>query len=227
MENKTIEQQLAEVNEKLDFITEQMQHYQRKQREFEDLKNDLTIIGKDILDASIEGLEDVAPYFDTDDLVHLLKKFLRNVKSISKLFDYMESAQDLFNDISPLGKQVFDNLMEKMDEADKKGYFEFGRELSQVVDTIVKEFSPEDVVMLRENIVSIILTVKSMTQPEMLNSANNALGFFKKMDIDVDQDISIFQLIKKAKDPEVKKGLYFMLEFVKNMAQKEEPIHIK
>ena len=139
----------------------------------------------------------------------------------------MESAQDLFNDITPLGKQVFDNLMEKMDEADKKGYFEFGRELSQVVDTIVTEFSVEDVVMLRENIVSIILTVKSMTQPEMLNSANNALGFFKKMDIDVDQDISIFQLIKKAKDPEVKKGLYFMLEFVKNMAQKEEPIHIK
>ena len=103
----------------------------------------------------------------------------------------------------------------------------FGRELSQVVDTIVTEFSVEDVVMLRENIVSIILTVKSMTQPEMLNSANNALGFFKKMDIDVDQDISIFQLIKKAKDPEVKKGLYFMLEFVKNMAQKDEPIHIK
>jgi uncharacterized protein YjgD (DUF1641 family) len=38
------------------------------------------------------------------------------------------------------------------------------------------------------------------------------------MDIVVDKDISYRQLIKDLRDPEVKRGLAFMLEFVKNMA---------
>jgi uncharacterized protein YjgD (DUF1641 family) len=52
----------------------------------------------------------------------------------------------------------------------------------------------------------------------MLNTMNNALEFFKKMDIVIDRDISYRALYKQIKDPEVKKGMFFMLEFVKNMA---------
>ncbi len=222
MENKKIEQQLADIQEQLNYITAQMREQERKNRELTELKNDLSLIGKDIFDAAVEELEDVAPYFDTKDLLYLFKKFLRNINSITKLFTYMESANDLFDDLKPLGKQVFDDWMDKLNEMDQKGYFEFASELFKIIDTIVTEFTVEDVVLLRENIVSILLTVKNMTQPEMLNSANNALSFFKKMDIEVEKDISFFQLLKKAREPEVKKGMYFMLEFVKSMAQPDD-----
>jgi uncharacterized protein YjgD (DUF1641 family) len=223
METKTIEQQLADIHQKLDCIYSQMCVQQKNQREMTELKNDIGLIGKDMLNAAVKELEDVAPYFETRDLTLLIKKLLRNTKNLSRVLTQIESMDDLIHDIKPLTKQVFDELLNTLHEFDQKGYFEFLRESFKIFDTIITSFTPDDVRMLRENITSILLTVKSMTQPDMLNTMNNALEFFKKMDIVVDRDISYRTLFKQLKNPEVKKGLFFMLEFVKNMAyQKQE-----
>ena len=219
MDEKLILNHLQEIHQKLDVLTEQMQVTQRRQREFEELKQDLTIIGKDMFNAAVEELEDVAPYFDTEDLVHLLKKLLRNTRNLTGLLNQLEGAEDLFRDLQPLGKQIFDEVLETLDELDKKGYFEFLRESFQIIDTVVTSFSIDDVRLLRENVTSILMTVKGMTQPEMLQTINNALSFFKKMDIQVNQPISYFRIMKEMRNPEVKQGIIFMLEFLKNMAK--------
>ena len=221
MDNNELTKQLQDIHQKLDFLTEQMQLQQQKQREMQELKNDLTLIGKDVFDSAVKELEDVAPYFDTKDLIHLLKKILRNTRNLNKLFTQMESTADFFTDLKPLGKQMFDELMDNLHEMDKKGYFEFFSEAVKIIDTVVTSFDSHDVKLLRENITTILLTVKSLTQPDMLSSVNNAVGFFKKMDVDVKSDVSYFSLIKQLKDPEVKRGISFMLEFVKNMAGSE------
>jgi uncharacterized protein YjgD (DUF1641 family) len=219
METKTLEKEIQNIHQKLDFISEQMREYQQRQKEMSELKNDLSLIAKDVFDAAVDELEDVAPYFDSSDLMHLLKKLLRNTKNINRLLTQMESAEDLFSDLQPLGKQMFDQLMDTMNDLDKKGYFDFIRESIKIVDTVVTSFSVEDVRLLRENIASILLTVKNMTQPEMLSTIDNALGFFRKMDITVEKDVSYFQIIKELRNPEVKQGMIFMLEFIKNMAK--------
>ena len=219
METKTLEKELQDIHQKLDFISDQMRDYQQRQKEMSELKSDLSLIAKDIFDAAVDELEDVAPYFESGDLIHLLKKLLRNTKNINRLLTQMESAEDLFADLQPLGKQVFDQLLNTLNELDQKGYFEFFRESIKIVDTVVTSFSTEDVRLLRENIASILLTVKNMTQPEMLSTIDNALGFFRKMDITVEKDISYFQIMKELRNPEVKQGIIFMLEFLKNMAK--------
>lgn len=217
MDNANISKQLEDIHKKLDTISQQMLETQKRQKEFDELKDDMSIIGKDMFNAAVEELEDVAPYFDTNDLIHLVKKLLRNTRNLNMMLTQMEGAADLFTDLKPLGKQMFDELMENLNEMDRKGYFEFFSEAIDIVDTIVTSFKADDVKLLKENIVSILNTVKSITQPEMLSSVNNALGFFQKMDIDVEKDISYFNLITQLKDPEVKRGLSFMLQFVKNM----------
>ena len=219
MEQKKIEQEIKEIHEKLDFITQQLQETCKHNQEMQELKNDLALVGKDMFDAAVEELEDVAPYFDTADLIHLGKKLLRNTRNLNRMLTQLESAEDLFHDLKPLGKQMFDELLETLNELDRKGYFEFFGEAFKIIDTIVTTFDVEDVRLLRENIASILLTIKDMTQPEMLNSMNNALDFFKKMDVVIKDDISFFTIMKKLRDPEVKKGIAFSLEFIKNMAQ--------
>ena len=219
METINLEKELQDIHQKLDFISDQMRDYQQRQKEINELKSDLSIIAKDIFDAAVDELEDVAPYFDSRDLMHLMKKLLRNTKNINKLLTQMESAEDLFSDLQPLGKQMFDQLLSTLNELDQKGYFEFFRELLKIVDTVVTTFTVDDVRLLRENISTIILTFKNMTQPEMLSTIDNALGFFRKMDIIVEKDISYFKMMKELRNPEVKKGMFFMLEFLKNMAK--------
>lgn len=222
MEQKKIEQEIAEIHQKLDFITRQLQENQKHNQEIQELKNDLAVIGKDMFDAAVEELEDVAPYFDTKDLIHLVKKLLRNMRNLSKMLTQLESAEDLFYDLRPLGKQMFDEVLDTLNELDRKGYFEFFGEAFKIIDTIVTTFDVEDVRLLRENIASILLTIKDMTQPEMLNSMNNALDFFKKMDVVIKDDVSFFTIMKKLRDPRVKKGIAFSLEFIKSMAEQKK-----
>ena len=224
MEKNTLEKELKDIHEKLDFISAQMKEYQKRQREMNELKDDLSMIAKDVFNAAVDELEDVAPYFDSNDLIHLLKKLLRNTKNLTRLLSQLESAEDLFNDLQPLGKQMFDQLLSTLNEMDQKGYFEFFGESAKIVDTIVTSFSVEDVRLLRENIASILLTVKNMTQPEMLSTMDNALGFFQKMDITVDKEISYFRIMKELRNPEVKQGIVFMLEFIKNMAKPSQKL---
>jgi uncharacterized protein YjgD (DUF1641 family) len=227
MDKTNINKQLEDINQKLNFITEQMQAQQQKQREMQELKNDLTLIGKDVFDSAVKELEDVSPYFDTKDLIHLLKKILRNTRNLNSLLTQMESASDFFTDLKPLGKHMFDELMDNLNELDRKGYFEFFGEAKKIVDTIVTSFNTDDLKLLRENITTILMTVKNLTQPDMLSSVNNAVSFFKKMDVDLKKDVSYLTLIKQLKDPEVKRGISFMLEFVKNMAGPEKNIQIQ
>ena len=219
MEKTNISKEIHDIHQKLDLITQQLQDFRKRQNEMDELKRDLTIIGKDVFDATVDELEDIAPYFDTKDLFHLLKKLLRNTRNINQILSQLESMSDLYRDLQPLGKHIFDEILEKLNNLDEKGYFEFMRESAKIVDTIVTSFTIDDVRMLRENITSILLTVKSMTQPEILDTVDNAVGFFRKMDIKVEEKISYLDIIKELRKPEVKQGLIFMLEFVKNMAK--------
>lgn len=219
MQTTELEKQVAEINRKLDFITEQMREQQRKQREFEELKHDLMGVGKDAFQAAVTELEEVAPYFDTDDLLHLVKKLLRNTRNLTTMLEQVESTADFFRDAREPLKSAFTQILQTLDVMDRKGYFEFMKEAGKILDEIVTTFSVEDVRLLRENITHILMTVKNLTQPQMLTTMNNAVGFYQKMDIEVDHEISLRELLRSLKDPEVKRGLAFMMEFVKNMAK--------
>ena len=217
-----IEQQIQDIHQKLDFITEQLKEQQRRQREFQELKQDLMLIGKDVFQVATVELDEVAQHFDTEDLLYLFKKLLRNTRNLAKMMDQIESAADFFKDAAPLGKQIVNQLMETLEDFEKKGYFDFARESFNILDTIVTSFSIEDMKLLRENITSILLTVKSLTQPEILSAMNNAVGFFQKMDVDTHEDVSYWKIIKQLHDPELKRGIAFMIQFMKNMVSPNE-----
>jgi uncharacterized protein YjgD (DUF1641 family) len=217
METKLIEQQIENINKKLDFITGYIKQQERQQREWEELKSDLTVIGKDIFQTAVQELDEVSYSFDTHDLFFLLKKLLRNTRNISRLLDQVESASDFLKDATPLSKQIFSQLLDTLQQLEQKGYFDFGREMLKVLDTVVTSFTAEDVQLFRENITAILMTVKNLTQPQMLGSINNAMHFFQEMDVVVDQKITYRHLMKELRDPELKRGIAFVIQFMKNM----------
>ena len=102
MDNANISKQLEDINQKLNLISQQMLETQKRQKEFEELKDDMSIIGKDMFNAAVDELEDVAPYFDTKDLIYLVKKLLRNTRNLNTMLTQMEGAADLFTDLKLL-----------------------------------------------------------------------------------------------------------------------------
>ncbi|MCX7909476.1 MAG: DUF1641 domain-containing protein [Ignavibacteria bacterium] len=218
MEQNQKENVLEEINRKLDVILAEIELQRRHRREMEDFKEDLMRVLRDLYSNAIVELEQVHDYIRTGDIFHFFKKILRNLNNLSSLFDQIESIRDAMKDLAPITRETSIKLMYKLDELDRKGYFSFFKELRNILDKIVTSFTVEDVKALGDNIVTILNTIKNLTQPDMLQSINNAVSVYKNLDVKVEHDVSLMKLLKELNQPETKKALYFAIEFLKNLS---------
>ena len=221
MKGTHLQQQLDAINIKLDTILEEIESIRQKRREMDDLKDDLIRVGKDVYQTAVKELDDVHDYITTGDVLFLGKKVLRNIRAITQTLDQLESLRDFLQDAAPLARESVIDFLNKLDEFDRKGYFTFAKELGKVTDRIVTSFSAEDVKNLGENIVTIIYTLKNLTQPDMLQAVNNALAVYQKMNIEIQEDVSLIKLLKELNSPEARRGVVYAIRFLKNLANQQ------
>ncbi|NQV16119.1 DUF1641 domain-containing protein [bacterium] len=221
MESPDISRQLIDIQASLDGITAEMALVKRQRQEIEDLKDDLTRVAKDLFAGAIDEFEDIAPFVKTGDFLHLFKLILRNTNNITAVIGKLESAIDFFEDFKPIGKELFNDTLEKLDDLDRAKYFEFAKEAAGISNNIVGHFSTEDVRLLADNIVPILETVKSITQPELMGAIKNAVAVFDKMKVEGIQEVSIWKAMSELNTPEMKRGLGFVIAFMKTIASKE------
>ena len=219
MEDRNLQEQIDAINRKLDVILEEIELQRRHRRELDDLKGDLMRVGKDAYQTALVELDDVHDYVKTGDVWHLVKKLLRNINTLSKMFEQLESWRDFIRDAAPLARESFIDFMNTLDEFDRKGYFAFAREVGTLADNVVTSFSPDDVKALSNNIVSILNTIRNMTQPDMLHAMNNAVNIYKKLDFEVEEDISLMALLKELNSPETRRGLAYAIRVLKGLAR--------
>jgi uncharacterized protein YjgD (DUF1641 family) len=222
MADQNLELQLQSINKKLDLISEELAVVRRQREEQNELKQDLTIIAKDLFNTAIEEFEDIAPFVQTGDFLHLLKKILQNTQNITMVMTKFESGLDFFADAKPVGKELFNDTLEKLNEFDQKGYFQFIKELINVADRVVEHFSEEDVKLLGNNIISILETIKSLTQPEMLSAIKNAVGIYQNLDPTDTPQYSVWKLMRELNTPEIKRGIGFVMAFLKKITKEQE-----
>jgi uncharacterized protein YjgD (DUF1641 family) len=175
MEEATIQQQINSLNTKMDLLLDYVREQKLKSETVEDLIADVSIIGKDVYDSTVEELDNRQVEIDPAELTELGISFLRNIRSFITIMDTFESIMDLTKEVGPIANEVIIDISKKLGEFENKGYFDFLRESGRIIDNIVTGFSAEDVRLLADNIVTILTTVKQLTQPEMMNSLNNAV----------------------------------------------------
>jgi uncharacterized protein YjgD (DUF1641 family) len=151
-----------------------------------------------------------------EDILFLMKRGLRNTCSWIKLMDMLEAAMGMTEEIGLIGKGVFSDVVEQLDRLERQGYFDFLREGWGILEKIVTEFDEEDVRALGDNIVTILGTVRNMTQPEVLSLANNAVNAIQP--VEQIESVSTLQLLRSLGDPQVRKGMARLLNIVKTLA---------
>jgi len=217
--DKNIQTQIDELNGKVDLILEYVNQQRLKSETVDDLIADVSIIGKDMYDSAVTELEERSIEIDPEDVKMIAMKLMRNIRNINGVLDTFESTADFMKDASPIVNEMIIDTIKKLNEFDQKGYFEFMAEAGAIVDNIVTHFTREDIRLLADNVVTILETVKSMTQPEMLNSVNNALKIYSSMEMDSVPSYSVWKLMREINKPEMKRTLGFMVTFMKNMAR--------
>lgn len=218
MEEKTLQVQITELNQKVDLLLEYVNQQRLKTIEVEDLIADLSIVGKDMYDTAVEDLDNRMVHLDLDEVKGLMLRVLRNIDNMNKFLELFESMTDLIKDASPILNEVIIDFSKKLHELDQKGYLEFFSEAGKIFDNIIVHYKPDDVKELAENIVTIMDTVRSATQPEMMTAINNGLKIYGSMEMDNVPEYSIFKVFREMNKPEMKRALGFFVTFMKNMA---------
>lgn len=212
-------QALLELTQKMDTLTAQVQalaehayEQRRRQQEWDELRADLTPVALDAYQVVVEQLDEMEPYMQLEDLLHLFKRLARNTRNIEMLLDQVESLTDLARDAAPILNDAVLMSVQQMDALERRGYFRLLKEGQYVLDNIVSHFGPEDVRQLGDNAVTILTTVKQMTQPEIMGMMQNLAGGLRRAESAPEQlDTSLWSLLKQLRDPQTRRGLAITL----------------
>ena len=219
MEDKNIQSQIDALDKKLDLILGYVHQQRLNSTMVEDLVSDLSIIGKDAYDSTVEELDKRQVQLEPSELTDLAISFLRNIGNIKKVMDMLEMAMDLGKEVGPIANEVIIDFTKEMNTFEQKGYFAFFKEIGPIMDNIVSGFSPKDLRELADSIVSILSIIKEMTQPEVLGTMQNAIKAFNSMETETVPSYSIWRVMKEMNSPEMKKALGYGITFMKNVSK--------
>ncbi len=211
--------QIAELNQKVDTILEYVNQQRLKSQAIDDLVSDASLIGKEVYDSTVKALDEHEVVLEPDELRELGIKLAQNVGNFNTMLDTLGSAMDLMKDVGPIANEVIIDTTKALHEFDEKGYFDFMKEFGSIIDNIVTHYGINDVRMLADNVVTILDTVKNLTQPDMLRSIDNAVKVFSNMETENVPEYSIFRVMREINKPEMKRAWGFLFTFLKNMSK--------
>jgi uncharacterized protein YjgD (DUF1641 family)/CRISPR/Cas system CSM-associated protein Csm2 small subunit len=208
----------AVLEAKIDALTEQVAQVaaeareQRMRREsWDELRLDVTPLLGQAMESAGRQLEDVQEFTSVDDLVRLLKRILRNVNRIEETFGRFESALEFLDDVGTLGDEAFVKALRSLETFEQRGYFSFAKAGFDVVDRVVTTYGEDDVKALGDNVVTMLDTVKEITQPDMLALLQRMIDALQAQQLAIEQEDgdppSLFALVRKMRDPNVRRGI--------------------
>ena len=219
MAERNLQVQMDEINQKLDLVLHYVNQQRLKSERMDDLVTDISIIGKDLFETTVYELDNQGIELDVEAMKLLVFKLIKNAGNFTRVLELFESTTDFMMDAGPVMREMIIDLIKKLHEFEQKGYFNFFRELFYVMDTIIANYSEEDVKQLAENVVTILDTVKNLTQPEMLHTMNNAVNIYRSMGKEEIEEYSLFKALREMRSPEMKRSIGFIMTFLKNLSK--------
>jgi uncharacterized protein YjgD (DUF1641 family) len=151
-----------------------------------------------------------------DRLTEQLDVVARHAETLDALLAQVEATRELVDDIVPMNTVFVESAIERLAELERRGYFSFAREGLAVIDRVVETYDEDDIRSLGDNIVLILDTVKEMTQPEVMTMLRRTFHSIEETDVEA---VSMFQLLRQLRDPEVKRGLGRLLGMLRTMGE--------
>lgn len=216
MAEQDIQNQISELNRKLDLLLENTELQNRKREEFDDLVEDVNIVVKDAFRHTVTLLDKSQVDFEQAGVSNLIIRLLQNIGTFQEMLEMMESASDFLKDLSPIFHQVGLDAVNKMNELDEKGYFEKGREMLKVFDQFVQTCREEDIRQMQTGVQHLAGILRNLTDPALLASIEKMTRAVNEVKIDENtEDISFWKIFKEMRSREVRKSLMYSLRLIK------------
>jgi uncharacterized protein YjgD (DUF1641 family) len=175
------------------------------------MSNELTVPGEN--GSGVAEAEDP----QMEKLFEACQKLDRATEILLELKRDKEMVMELGQDLLPMANGIIHITSDRLQEFERDGTLDFIREGVQVLRQVSTAFTPEDVRLLGDNIVHILMTVRSLTQPEILDLADRATTALKERTDPA--PVGTLGLLKAMRDPEVKRGTGILLELLRSLGR--------
>ena len=219
---------------KLDLLADQMAvltadavHRRRQREMFDDLTGDLAKVSEGVMETATRELESLFETVDFADSVRLLRRLVEVAPTLERALVGLTAAADLVDEAAPLGTDVMTMVTERLDAADRKGYFGFATAAVGVADRVVTNFDERDVEQLGDNVVAMLDALREVTQPEMLAFLGRMIGAVKAEQLAVEAEPSeppsLWALARQVTDPDVRRGMARALHTLRAVSSETGP----
>jgi len=206
-----LEAKLDRLTDQMTFLTAEAEHRRRQREAFDDFTGDLSRVSEDAMAMATRELESLSRTADLGDTVRLLRRLLEVAPTLERALVGLNAVAELVDDAAPLGTDAMTFLTERLDEADRKGYFSFASAAVGVADRVVTNFDEDDVTQLGDNVVAMLEALRDITQPEMLAFVARMVDAVKAEQLAVESEPleppSLWALVRQVRDPDVRRGM--------------------
>lgn len=214
-----LREEIHALHQKIDRLAEQIGFLHERTRVVNEFTTELMPIAKDGMAALTEELEKLQHEFNTEQLVHLLRRTLQSTPRFVWMLDQMESLTGLVEEFTPIARELMNAGIEWLDQAERKGYFRLARGAAAMADQVGEHFDQKDIDALAGNFALMMDTLKKMTQPSMLGVVSTAVGAMQGLDKKAPEPLSAWGMLRAMGDPDVQQGLGIMIDLLRKVSR--------
>jgi tRNA 2-thiouridine synthesizing protein E len=137
---------------------------------------------------------------------------------VSQLVENQRVISESLSELSPIVMSVMKAGAVQFGELEEKGYFTFGSQAVRALDKVVQAYSEEDLDRFGDNIVAILDTVRNVTQPDVLDFANEATDAIHGAG-DAKPVGGVWGMYKASKDDDMQRGMAVMFEMLRQVGK--------
>lgn len=136
---------------------------------------------------------------------------------VAEIAERQRKRDELFEEMTPILKEVMGVGTDRLAELESKGYFAMGKGLLEIVDRIVENYTADDVAELADGVVSILDAVRAITQPSVMAIAQDAAQAVDHAD--QMKPLGVRGMVRASRDEEVQRGMSAMMEVMRRVGR--------
>ncbi|MBI4796991.1 MAG: DUF1641 domain-containing protein [Deltaproteobacteria bacterium] len=200
---------------RLESIEGELQFLRKSSESAAELRKDLAPLFNSAFRILMEELGDVEFGFQLEDFFVLLKRGLRSIRNITYALEQLENLIDLWNAMEPMLKSTVPNLIDYLDNLERKGVFRTYKAMLEVRAKVAAHYGPEEITDMGDGFVLFLGFLKKLSNPEMIQFLNQLLDIPLELRLEEVKPLGPLGALAGLGSKEVRQGLGVMLELTK------------
>ncbi len=208
----------TELMERMERLEAQVAPLAESAKVVKDLRDELAPRVNEAVHALITELADVEPDFQIEDLVHLVKNVMRNVKNLNFTLDQLKNLIDFLVIAEPVLKTTIPQIIYYFDDLEQNGVFRLLTLGLEVMKKIGSTYSADQLQQIGDGLVRLVASLHKIMTPESVDIIEKAAGIPASVNLAGAKPRGLWGMMSALSDPQVKEGVGVALELTRGLA---------